>query len=396
MKIYQGILTPGASTGSSDSFQQAVVARSTRKASAAKGMGLMRLHMQALERHVPAILPVSAGSLAAAIFAVDTITDLEIAVAVFYIVVVLMSVSFCRARGVVLISAGCMTLTIVSYFLTKTGEPRAGLINCVVSLAAIGVGTYVVLRIKSVEVAIHEARAQLAHVARVRTMGELAASIAHEINQPLSAIVTNAQASLRLLSACPPNEEEARQALGEIVQDANRASEIVTRVRGLAKKAPPKKELLSLNEAIADIVALARAEILQNRVHLRTELQDYLPSVVGDRIQLQQVMLNLLVNAIEAMSEFDDDRARELTVRSAVHDSTSLVVSVADTGKGVDPGTVGHLFDLFQTTKPEGLGVGLAISRSIIEDHGGRIWVTPNTPRGAIFQFTLPISLPSA
>lgn len=351
--------------------------------------------MQALERHVPAILPVSAGTLAAAIFAVDTITDLEIAVAVFYIVVVLMSVSFCRARGVILISAGCMTLTIVSYFLTKTGEPRAGLINCAVSLAAIGVGTYVVLRIKSVEVAVHEARAQLAHVARVRTMGELAASIAHEINQPLSAIVTNAQASLRLLSARPPDEEEARQALEEIVQDANRASEIVTRVRGLAKKAPSKKELLGVNDAIVDIIALARPEILRNQVHLRTELADHLPPVVGDRIQLQQVMLNLLINAIEAMSEVDE-RTRELTVRSGMHDPASLIVSLADTGTGVDPTRSDHLFDLFQTTKPEGLGVGLAISRSIIEDHGGRIWVTPNTPHGAVFQFTLPTSPPRA
>lgn len=328
-----------------------------------------------------------------AIFVIDTITDLEIAVAVFYIVVVLMSVSFCRTRGVILVSAGCMGLTIVSYFLTPRGDPQAGLINCGISLAAIGGGTYVVLRIKSAEVAIHEARAQLAHVARVRTMGELAASIAHEVNQPLSAIVTNAQACLRLLSARPPDEEEIKQALEEIVQDANRASGIVTRVRGLAKKAPPEKELLSVNETIADILALARTEFLRNRVHLQTELADHLPPVVGDRIQLQQVMLNLLINAMEAM-DGSDDRTRELTVRSGTHDLRSLVVSVADTGEGVDPTKVDHIFDLFQTSKPEGLGVGLAISRSIVEDHGGRMWVTANAPRGAVFHFTVPTAPP--
>ena len=270
----------------------------------------MRLDMQSLVRPAPPILPISAGAIAVAIFVVDTITDLEIAVAVFYIVVVLMSVSFCRARGVIMVSAGCMGLTLTSYLLTPMGEPRAGLVNCAISLAAIGVATYVMLRIKAVEDAIHEAQTQLAHVARVRTMGELAASIAHEVNQPLAAMMTNAQACLRWLAAYPPNDAEARQALERIVQDANRASEIVKRVRDLARKAPPRKELLGVSDIVADTLALAQAEIQQNRVSLRTDLADDLPPVVGDRSSFSKSC------SISSSSNRSDERARRRAART--------------------------------------------------------------------------------
>jgi PAS domain S-box-containing protein len=260
------------------------------------------------------------------------------------------------------------------------------------------------------EASLREAQTELAHVSRVTTMGEMAASIAHEVNQPLAGIVTNANASLRWLAGDPPNLEEAHEAIRRIVRDGKRAGDVVSRMWAIFKKASTTKERLDINGAIEEVVVLAQSEVQRNRVSLRTELANELPLILGDRIQLQQVILNLLVNAIEAMSGAGEG-PRELWVSSqkviatpgeperdtlddkARTDSewTHVLIAVRDSGPGLDPKALDRLFDAFYTTKPQGLGMGLAISRSIIEAHGGRMWAKANAPRGALFQFTLPI-----
>jgi C4-dicarboxylate-specific signal transduction histidine kinase len=328
-------------------------------------------------------------ALAIVIFVADTFTDIEIAFAVLYVVVVLLSVNFLHKRGVVLVCAACMALTLLSYALTPRGDPSAGLINCLISLTAIGATTYLVLRIKSMDVSMHEARAQLAHVARVTSLGELTASIAHEVSQPLAGVVSSGNAGLRWLAGQPPNIEKATQSLERIIRDANRASEVVGRVRGLAKKANPRKVWLNINKAVLEIIALTRREVEQNRISLRTQLSDEVPLVWADRIQLQQVILNLIINAIEALGALGEE-PRDLLVSLVKDGSNGVLLTVRDSGTGLDPGKLEDIFNAFYTTKHEGMGMGLAVSRSIIMDHGGRLWATPNEPRGAVFQFTLP------
>ena len=240
---------------------------------------------------------------------------------------------------------------------------------------------------KLAEEALRNAQAELAHVTRVTTLGEMTGSIAHELNQPLGAVVNNASACVRWLAA--NNLEEARQSATLIIADVHRAGEIIGRIRALAKKTPPRKEWLDINETILEVVALARSEIQKNRVSLQTQLSSDLPLILGDRIQLQQVILNLIINAIEAMSGAGDG-PRELQVGSAKDESQGVRVAVRDSGPGLDPESLDHLFTAFFTTKPQGMGMGLAISRSIIEVHGGRLWATSNKDKGATFQFTLP------
>ena len=241
---------------------------------------------------------------------------------------------------------------------------------------------------KRAEEAFRTAQMELAHVTRVATLGEMTASIAHEINQPLGALVNNAGACLSWLDA--ENLEEARNSVALMMDDAQRASEIITRIRALVKKAPPQKDWLEINQTIREVIGLARNEMQRNGVALETQLSDDVPLVFADRIQLQQVMLNLMMNAIEAMSGAADG-PRELLVRSGPNESQGVLVSVQDSGPGLDPKSVDHLFDAFYTTKPQGMGMGLAICRSLIEAHGGRLWAAANTPHGAVFQFTLPI-----
>ena len=241
---------------------------------------------------------------------------------------------------------------------------------------------------KRVQDALEHAQAELAHVTRVATLGEMTASIAHEINQPLGALVNNAGACLGWLDA--ENLEEARNSVAHMMDDAQRASEIITRIRALVKKAPPQRDWLDINQTIREVIGLGQSEVQRNHVALETQLSDDMPLVFADRIQLQQVMLNLMMNAIEAMSGAADG-PRELLVRSGPNESQGVLVSVQDSGPGLDPKSVDHLFDAFYTTKPHGLGMGLAISRSLIEAHGGRLWAAANTPHGAVFQFALPI-----
>jgi PAS domain S-box-containing protein len=240
----------------------------------------------------------------------------------------------------------------------------------------------------------HEALAELAHANRVTTMGQLTAAIAHEVNQPIAGAVTNAYAAQRWLAADPPGLDKVRQALDKIVRDGLRAGDIIGRIRALIKKTPQGKDRFELNEAVLDIVGLTRSEAVKNGVLVRTELAENLPAVEGDRIQLQQVILNLALNAIEAMRGIDAG-PRELRI-STEEDADGVLVAVRDSGLGLDPTSLQRVFEAFYTTKSEGMGMGLAICRSIIEAHGGRIWAGPNQPRGAAFQFTLPLKLDAA
>jgi PAS domain S-box-containing protein len=234
-----------------------------------------------------------------------------------------------------------------------------------------------------------EVQMELAHANRVATTGQLTASIAHEVNQPIAAAVTNAQAALRWLGARSPDLEEVRQALARIVKDGNRAGDIIGRIRDLVKKAPPQKDRLDINAAVCEVMELTRGEAVKNGVSIHTDLMEGLPMIHGDRVQLQQVVLNLIINAIEALSGVSEG-LRELLISTAKDGSGGVIVSVWDSGPGIPPAIREHLFDAFYTSKPSGLGLGLSICRSIIEAHGGRLWASADVPRGAVFQFAVP------
>lgn len=455
------------------------------------------------------------GALAAIIFALDTFVSLDVAIAVLYVIVVLMSANFLRRRGVIFVSLGCVCLTMLSFSFQHGFEAGAESIGrCLVSVAAVGVTailavgrqmaddahrrseTYLVegqrlsrtgsfswnvateeqvwseelyriyecdpamkptldfvrlrghpddasvLRqafqqasvgaeidathrvlmpngsVKHVRVLAHPARdsadnaeyigilmditaakqaeealqvaqASLAHATRVTVLGELTASIAHEVNQPLAAIVSYGDAGLRWLDREVPELDEARSAVARIIDSANHASSVIARLRALARKTTPERTSLDINEVIKEVLSLIRSEVSNRRVLARLDLASPLPVVCGDRIQLQQVLLNLLINAIQAMAAVDD-RSRELLIRSRERDPGQILVEVRDSGVGVDPEHTDHLFDAFFTTKTDGMGMGLSICRSIIDVHGGRIWASQNDGHGTIFQFTLP------
>jgi C4-dicarboxylate-specific signal transduction histidine kinase len=225
----------------------------------------------------------------------------------------------------------------------------------------------------------------------VTTLGEMTASIAHEINQPLAGVVTNGQAALRWLGQDPPRLDEVRTALERIVRDGNRASEVIGRIRAIAKKADPRIHPIDINDVINEGVVLVRSEVQKRGVMLRTDYATALPRVLGDRVQLQQVLVNLMMNGVEAMEQITD-RPREILIRSQRQEADGVLVQVRDSGSGIDAATAERLFKAFYTTKPSGMGMGLSISRSIIAAHGGRLWASPNEDHGATFQFTLPIS----
>jgi len=237
--------------------------------------------------------------------------------------------------------------------------------------------------------ALREVQMDLAHANRVATMGQLTASIAHEVNQPIAAAVTNAQAGLRWLRKQPPDLTEVQQALERIAKDATRAGDVIGRIRDLVKKAAPRQESVDINEAIREVIELTRSEAVRTGVSVEMGLADGLPLVGGDRVQLQQVVLNLVVNAVQAMGAVPDE-VRDLLVTTAPAEPDGVLVTVKDSGPGLASGSLERVFDAFYSTKPGGLGMGLSICRSIIEAHQGRLWVTANVPRGAIFQFTLP------
>jgi PAS domain S-box-containing protein len=256
-----------------------------------------------------------------------------------------------------------------------------------------GSGTNITAKIRTdqAEQALRKAQAELAHVTRVSALGELTATIAHEVNQPLAAVVANAEACLRWLDREIPDLDAARRSVEWVIDDGCRASEVIRRVRALAKKTDIEKEPLDVNHVVREVVALVQRELTSHRVSLRTELAPYLSVILGDRVQLQQVMLNLVVNGIEAMQSVTD-RPRELVIRSRQDETQQVLVSVTDCGVGISAENADRLFNAFFTTKTSGMGMGLSICRSIIEAHGGRLWAAANAPHGATFQFTLPVN----
>lgn len=241
---------------------------------------------------------------------------------------------------------------------------------------------------KRAEQALREAQAELARMIRIVTMGELTASIAHEINQPLAAVVTNGSASLRWLAMQPPNLKQARKAVTGAIQEANRASEVIARIRALLRKGSAQMSPLDVNEVIREVLALVDNELIRGGVTAQTKTAADVPTVLGDRVQLQQVILNLIMNGIDAMSTIAD-RPRELLIQSAGHPE-GVLIQVQDSGRGLDLEQAGRIFEPFFTTKPQGIGMGLSISRSIVEAHGGRLWATLGPSYGAVFQLILP------
>jgi len=278
----------------------------------------------------------------------------------------------------------------MEFFRNETRQPDQDLLDMMANIGS-QIGQFI--ERKRAEDALVNARAELAHVARVATLGEITASIAHELNQPLAAVVNNANACLNWLDA--HNFDEARQAAEFAIVDGHRAADIIARIRALAKKDRPRQDAVGINGVILEVIALVRSEMHGHSISLRTRLSDDLPPVLGDRVQLQQVLLNLMMNAIEAMSG-NRQASRELAITSMPAESRAVLISVVDSGPGLGATHRDQLFRAFHTTKPQGMGIGLAISRSIVEAHGGRLWATANEPRGAVFQFTLPIATEAA
>jgi signal transduction histidine kinase len=458
-----------------------------------------------------------AAALALAIFVVDAIPAVQVAVTVLYVLVVLLSASVCSRRGVLLVGGGCVVLTVAG-FLISDGPPYAtpAILQSLVSITEIAITTLLVVRGQAATVALRrneaylneaqrlsqtgsfgwnvatrtlvwsaetyrileygieveptveamldrvhpddkallrqafdafdrgeasidishrllmpdgtvkhlravararrgegngleyvgalsdvtatrqaehallQAQAELAHVARIATLSELTTSIAHEVNQPLAAIVTNGEAGLRWLDRGMPQLEEIRGAMARIISEGRRASEIVRRLRHLARKAAPQPETLAVSQVINDVLPLIGRELEMHGISLRLALAPGLPFIRGDRVQLQQVVINLLINAIQAMEPVTD-RPRELVVMSGPFEDGMLKVEVRDSGVGIAAGDAERLFQAFYTTKKEGMGVGLSICRSIIEAHGGRIWAAPHEGPGALLTFTLPV-----
>jgi PAS domain S-box-containing protein len=235
-----------------------------------------------------------------------------------------------------------------------------------------------------------EAQMELAHAGRVVSMGQLTASIAHEVNQPLAALLTNAGTALRWLAGQPPNLEKATPLIERVVDDGKRAADILSRIRDFSKKAPVRKESLDVNQVISEIMGLTHSAISEHRVSAKMQLSEGLPRVLGDRVQLQQVMLNLIMNAVEALSEVSEG-SRRLLISTGEAESGSVLVAVRDSGPGLPSANAARIFEAFHTTKASGLGLGLSICRSIVEAHGGRLWATPNQPQGAVFSVMLPV-----
>ena len=246
------------------------------------------------------------------------------------------------------------------------------------------------IRVTERTAALMKTQAEVAHLSRVLSMGELTASIAHEISQPLTAVVTHGHASLEWLSANPPNVEKARQTTERIIQDGTRAGAVLSRIRALFKKEAPAKHWLDMNEVIHELIVFLRDEAARRQIVVRTELTPALPKVKADRVQLQQVLLNLVINAMDAMDGVKD-QLREVVIRSQQEGDEAILVQIEDSGHGLSPETADRIFDPFYSTKPQGIGMGLSISRSIVESHEGRLWATVRPSGGAIFQFVVPI-----
>ena len=273
-------------------------------------------------------------------------------------------------------------------YVKVSGKPRFDARGAFLGYRGTGNDATAAVRADQAQAALRQVQAELAHLTRVTTLGELAASIAHEVNQPIAATLTNGEAALRFLRFDPPELDEVREALEWIVRDVARAGAVVQRIRNLVKKAPLPDDRVDINAVIQEIIELTRSEAMKNGVLMRTEPADGLPLVRGDRVELLQVILNLVLNAVEAMSALTEG-PRELQIVTSRTESNHVLIAVLDTGPGLAPAAEKNLFKAFHTTKQNGLGLGLSICRSIVESRGGRMWASANAPRGAVFQFTL-------
>jgi PAS domain S-box-containing protein len=280
-------------------------------------------------------------------------------------------------------------------YIRVSGKPVFGAKGNFLGYRGTGADITATIRADHAEEALRKAQAELAHVTRVTTLGELTASIAHEVNQPLAGVVANAEACLRWLDRGPPDLDAARRSVEWIIDDGNRAGDVIRRVRALANKTSHEKMPLDVNDVVKETIPLVQRELISHQVLLKMKLTPALPMILGDRVQLQQVIINLVMNGIEAMQPVTD-RPRELEVRSRQDETKEVLVSVTDCGVGISAENAARLFDAFFTTKPSGMGMGLSICRSIVEAHGGRLWVTANVPHGATFQFTLPVNADTA
>ncbi|RQO35783.1 two-component sensor histidine kinase [Herminiimonas sp. KBW02] len=324
----------------------------------------------------------------AVIFVADTVTDYAVAAAGFYTAVILVAVRLISARALIILAGLCIFLTILSFGLTKFGSYQVGLINSCISIIAIAITTYLALKMNAAQAAAQQAQAQLLRIARVTSLGELTTSIAHEVNQPLAAIATSGNACQRWLDQQPPNLDKARQAVERILGDAHRASDIIARVRGLTRGELPHKSHFDLNQAVLEVLAISRSDVEAHGIVIAVSLDENLPLVVADRVQIQQVIVNMMLNASEAMAA-NPDKKKEMKILSARRDAQTVQFTLVDSGSGFATGTMAQMFDPFWTTKGSGIGLGLAISRTIIEANGGRIWAEQNPDGGAIFQFSL-------
>jgi two-component system, LuxR family, sensor kinase FixL len=458
---------------------------------------------------VPGLVALFTGLFAIAVFIIDTVTPLDIAVAVLYVIVVLLAAQYFSRRDVLIVALGCLALTLLSYALTHEPEIDEAAGRCLVSIAAIGATTFLALKNQSANVVLSEqaqlldlthdtvfvrdmndvitywnsgaeqlygwsrydaigrvthqllktvfpaplqqitaellrtgrwegelvhtkrdgntvtvssrwslrrdergqpfatletnnditegkrsqealerAQTELAHINRVMTLGELTASIAHEVNQPLTGIVTSSAACIRLLNHGSLDLTEHREALQSIINDAMRASEVVQRIRALSKKTDPQKAALDVSDIISDAIRLLRRELSDHHASVHLELTPTAPQVIGDRIQLQQVIINLVMNGLEAMADVIE-RPRRIVIRSSQTDPDRVLVEIQDAGRGVEPQNLDRLFDAFFSTKPNGMGMGLSICRSIVQAHGGKIWASSNPDEGTTFRLTL-------
>jgi len=352
-----------------------------------------------MESHPPARPPLSRRSRAlwlaglalsmATIFAVDTTTHYEVAVAVFYAVVILTAARVLRGRALLWLAAWCLGLTGLSFLLTPHGDLHAGLTNFAISLTAIVMVTWLLAKMEAARDAAHTAQAQLLRLARVQRLDGLTTAIAHEVNQPLAAIVTSGHACQRWLGQAPPNLPKAQQALERILGEAGRASQIVTRVRSLSRGEPVQAAGFEFNTVVMEVIAVSIDEMERHGIELALELAPDLPLAFADSVQVAQVIGNLVLNAIEAMAA-QPGKAHVLRMGSRLKDG-KIVLTVADSGAGIQAAIQAHLFDAFWTTKPDGIGVGLSISRTMMEANGGQIWAEPGLSGGAVFCISVPV-----
>lgn len=327
--------------------------------------------------------------LAIATFIADTVTDFEIAAAVFYVAIVLLAAESLSVRKVIAVAVLCMVLTMVSLIFTRSGNYQAGVVNALLSVAAIAATTHLALKRSSALVAEHEARTQLLRLARVNALGEMSASIAHEVNQPLTGIIMSGKAGLNWLALDPPNLPKARQAFERMIDYAGRASDTIGRIRNLSKRSEPSMEWLNAIELIEEAAIVCKHELDRTDIGLTIAVEERLLVVFADSVQIQQVLLNLALNAIESIAR-RNDTGGEIVIDARMHGDKHVEFLVSDNGVGIDRDKREQIFDAFYSSKDDGIGLGLAISRSIVEAHGGQIWVTANPDEGATFYFTLP------